>query len=169
MLNNFFSTLLQQLLNPTPAGENPTGVFSLFTGAKLKRMLWIAAGLTFSFLIFFAGVISILADLLWSTHQNGALGFTEISAIGASLCLVSLLSSSFLLSTHQWKISASQPRPPGTWAESPLQQAVADLIQDFVLERRLDRELKLQSLAATSGFMVPETEDIPPSSRPAVH
>lgn len=150
MLMNIVNLLVNHLLGKTSAAEATPGIFSMFTRANIRKFAMICAGLSFAMILFFGGFFTVLLDLVLTSREQQQLLLSQASIVGFSLIGVSALCMLALFSRKSWRMPQTQMRAEPA-APSPVQEAMADLIRDFVDERRLAREMMLQQYAAEAA------------------
>jgi hypothetical protein len=109
-------------------------MMNLSRGA-LRRLTFMLIAFAVGTLLFFGGFVTILVDLILASYTLGQITLTNLSWVGFGLILVSALLYSFTLTDAFWKPVAVQPKV------SPLTQALARLVSDFVDERQSYRAM----------------------------
>jgi hypothetical protein len=144
------SVLINHLFTGNGALESPV---RLLNRSAMRQILMVVAAFSALLIFLVSGLWLILLDLLFTSRETLSLQVSPVSLVGALLMSFSILGTWTLFSRRTWRLrSWQQPTsPPGNHETSPLQQAVAELLRDFVEERRLARELALQQTLRTEA------------------
>lgn len=151
MLMNIATLLINHLLGRASESDSNQGFFPRFNLVSVRKLMMILVGLAASWILFFGGYLTILLDLTLTSRDHNQLMLSPASIVGFALIGLSVLAMAGLLSRKLWKLNPQQLRPESHPSPSPVQDAMADLIRDFVEERRMARELAAHQFAAQSA------------------
>jgi hypothetical protein len=130
--------------------------------ATTARKLALFAVVSVAALMFLnTGLLTIAADLVLSSRQSSqGLALSSVSTLGFAVIGISFLSLVFALRPRVWHAVPDAKRKP-----SPVEDAVAALILDFISERQRQREREVPQSAPKTDEAFgtdPATYGVPP-------
>jgi hypothetical protein len=153
MLGKLFSLLITFFISRA-AGQPPTTANAIgISVVMLRRMSVMMVMFAVGTLLLFGGFLTILADLILASYTIGAVTLTNVSWVGAGLMLVAALTYSVTFTDRFWRPVAK----PEIYT-SPMNAAIASLINDFVSERREHRAAAIADHTIDNGIHHREAE-----------
>ncbi len=151
MVSKILSLLLNVLLERAMMSGEKTdrGFLANFGLSSLRRVLLLTAGILGSLMIFLAGLITVLLDLVLTSRDLHGIYLSQTSWVGLGLVLFSALCLLWFSNRRMWMLPIETPRqqPQPASVAAPLLDAVITLIASFMEDKRMDRELKAQAFA----------------------
>lgn len=125
--------VLELLLGqPAPPAGTMAGT-SMQATRKIALLLAVTGAALF---VFFSGLFTVLLDLTLTSRDQGGLALSAVSGVGFGLIVVALGAGAVSLRKAAWLPVRVEP---ASASPSPLNQALADLVRDFIQERRVAR------------------------------
>ena len=127
----------------------------------IRKTMALVACVLVGVLLAWTGVITVIADLIVSSHSQQQLHLSSVSWIGFALFMISL---GLVILAIKKDMRVQTPQHAGK-GSSALSDALADLIHDFIEERKLNRAaagLDPSSVAPQSSV---HTDPVPPPPR----
>jgi hypothetical protein len=93
-----------------------------------------------SALLFSAGVIMAAMNAFAQYDAGGAIAFNATISGGLTLVALAVISLATVFSKRNWEVPHVTSEAPHHRSPSPIEEAVASLIQDFVQSRQAHRE-----------------------------
>jgi len=154
MLIKAISLALSFLLGrSTHAGPHP--FLNAATVGSMRKALGLASGVLAGLVIFLGGVFTVLTDMILATRGAGQLAFSEASLVGFSLIFISALVEWAFLSRRNWEPLVLPAEPIDPPKIQPIAEALADLIREFTLERKISRDQMNEQTSTTSATASP--------------
>ena len=150
----FLSYFLGKSMNHTE-GQSQLANISM---AAVRKIMILLTSVVVAIIMLSGGIYTVLADILVSSHLQTSLFISNVSIVGFCLIGISLLSMVVAFQKSFWV-----PTPPPVRPEekaSPLNDALARLVVDFVEERKSARET--ESVRRSSSHQYEEQMTEPP-------
>ena len=156
MVSKILTLLLKVLMNgaiATPQAPDQ-GFLANLNLASLRRVLLIVTGIAASLMLTLGGIFTILLDLVLTSRDAHAIYLSQTSLVGVGLIVLSLLFVAILSRRNIWLLPTEHARQqqPQEPMITPILDAVASLIGDFAMERKMEREMKAQAYAETRAY-----------------
>ena len=158
MFVKLFSILLSYFLGKTMSHSEGQNQLANISMAAVRRVFILLTTVTIGVIILSGGLYTVLADILVSSHQQPSLFISNVSIVGFSLMGIAVLGIIVAFQKSYWT-----PAPPTVRPEekaSPLNEALARLVVDFVEERKHARETEPVRRASANQYE--ETMSEPP-------
>ena len=102
--------------------------------ATLRKAFFMLGAAVIGLVLFVGGFLTILTDLILSSHGQEQLYLSNVSWVGFGLIVISGVEALVLTRQGLWQTQA--PKVIDERQPSPLNEALAKLVMDFVEERR---------------------------------
>lgn len=138
MFGQIFSLLVSYLFGRMNQSSEHQGWLATLSMAAVRRAFVLLSAAILGVLIFVGGFFTVLTDLILSSRGTDGLYVSNVSAVGFGLILISGLGMILATRKALWQQPAQQKIEVEEKA-SPLNEALASLVMDFVEERRAGR------------------------------
>lgn len=145
MAMNILTILVNHLMGGASASQSMSELFPSLSKPSLRKAAILLAAAATALILMFWGLFTVLLDLVLATQASQELRLSSAAGVGLGLILLSGLIFTTVLSRRTWRLKKEPPSTlaTATGVSSPVQEAVAELIRDFVVERQLVRQAQI--------------------------
>lgn len=138
MFGQIVSLLFSYFFGRMAHGSEHQSWLASISMAAVRRAFVLLSTALMGVIIFVGGFFTILADMIVSSRGQDSLYLSSVSAVGAGLIVLAAVIMAFSTRKALWQ-QPSQRIAVEEKTSSPLNEALAALVMDFVEERRAGR------------------------------